>query len=240
MKEKIALIKLGHVEHLANFQKLKKWNSKLFEISVIQCIDYLPESDVEDGYLDQKYTKNGLNSYVSCPNGCDLAVAVMPYRFHDNFYMHRLNTNCVVISLYEISQILEKDHISMENFIVKQIYEICALKKIVNNISTDEVYSYVHLDTRGCLFDMNGERSDILYNTEQPKICDSCREAFRKKQIDANVLSTLEKELKRIKKPYILTLEKQIKKYPFISIVLSALIAIFLNLIANLIFELIK
>lgn len=237
MKYKITLIKLGHVGRLVNLQKVKKWESKLFEITEIQCVDHLPESDIDDGYLDQKYTKEKLQSLISCPKDSDFAVAIMPYRFIDDFYMHRIGTNCVVISLYGISEILELEHISIENFVIRQLYEVCAIKCLISDISSDNVYELVHRDTRGCIFDMNGDRADILYNTEAPIICESCKDMFRRKQINSKMIVTLEKELKRIKKPLILRIERTIKRYPLVSIIVSGLIAILLNILANYIWD---
>lgn len=238
MKNLITLIKLGHVGHLVNLEKIKKWKSDIFEVTEIQCVEHLPESKVNDGFLDQKFTIQELKKIISCPNNSDIAVAIIPYRFIDNFYMHRISNNCVVISLYAIPEILEIAKISTENFILKQIYEICSIKYLVKDISSIDVYKFVHRDTRGCIFDMNGNREDILYNTEKPIICESCKDTFKKKQINSTTISTLEKELKKIKKPLILRVERKIKKYPLAAIIISGLIAISLNLIANLIWNL--
>ncbi|PKP20336.1 MAG: hypothetical protein CVU05_09375 [Bacteroidetes bacterium HGW-Bacteroidetes-21] len=240
MKNKITLIKLGHVGHLVNLEKIRKWKSDIFEVTEIHCVEHLPESNVNDGFLDQKFTIKELSKIISCPKNSDIAVAIMPYRFIDNFYMHRISNNCVVISLYGIPEILEIDNISTENFILKQIYEICAIKYLVKDISSSDVYEFVHRDTRGCIFDLNGDREDILYNTEKPIICESCKDTFKKKQINSTTISTLEKELKKIKKPLILRIERRIKKYPFAAIIISGLIAISLNLIASLIWDLTK
>lgn len=154
MQYKVTLIRLGHVQHLVDFNSIIKWKSQLFTISGIDCIEHLPDSDVEDGFLDVKYTKSRLKTLISCPANSDYAVAVMPYRFEDNFYMHRVNDKCVVISLCGISDILKSDNISIEHFIIKQLYEICAIRHIISDLSSDDVYQFIHPDTRGCLFDL--------------------------------------------------------------------------------------
>ena len=238
MKYKITLINLGYAERLVDLQKVKKWASKLFEIIEIRCVDQLPESEINDGYLDHKYTIDQLHTLISCPNDSDFAVAIMPYKLIDNFYMHRIGENCVVISLYGISEILGLKQISIENFIVRQLYGICAVKYLVNDSLNENVYELFHRDTRGCIFDMNGERTDILYNTETPIICDSCKNTFKYKQIDLQTISTLEKELKCIKKPLVLRIELFIKKYPLFSAFMSGLMAICLNILANFIWDL--
>lgn len=237
---KITLVALGHVEKLVDIQKIKKWKSKIFDVVSIQTMNHLPESDVHDGYLDHKYSQDALTTHIHCPENSDLAIAIMPNRFEDGFYLHRLSENCVGLSLYGINDILSPKHISLENFILKQIYEICALKILVNDFHSDEVYTFVHTDTRGCLFDLNGDKQDIIYNTEMPAICESCTAIFKKKQLEDNYYKKLLSELKRLKKPRILRIENFIKKYPLLSVILSALLAIIINLISNMIFEKIK
>lgn len=235
MKYKVALIRLGHSQHLVDFQYIKKWKSKLFSVSGLYCIDHMSNSDISDGYLDVKYSRAQLKDCVFCPDAYDYAVAIMPYRFTDNFYMHRVSEKCVVISLYGIADILKEDAISVEHFIIKQLYEICAIRHLMKDLSSDEVYDFVHLDTRGCLFDMNGERTDILYNTEQPILCEECKGKFKGRQVEQEVVLLLEKEMKRIKKPILLRLERWIKHYPLLAILVSALTAILFNVISTVI-----
>lgn len=240
MKKKITLVKVGHVDHLVNLKKIKEWKSDVFEIIEIQSIEHLPDSEMNDGYFDQKFTRESLRKVISCPNNSDFAVAITSYRYIDNFYMHRLEEKCIGISLYGITEILEIENISIENFVIKQLYAICALSLITDISNNDEAYKIVHRDTRGCLFDMNGDRTDILYNTEKPIICDSCKERFRKKQIPQGIISTFDKELKKIRKPIILKIERNIKRYPFVSMIISALIALTINSTFNVVWKLLK
>lgn len=237
MKIKVTIIKFGYIDHLIEVSKLKKWKSDLFEIVDIESVGYLPNCDIEDGYLDQKYAPEQLNKFISCPNSSDFAIAIMQYRFCDNFYMHRINGNSVGISLHGISEILERDNISIENFIIKQIYEVYALKSLFGNTPSEDVYKAIHQDTRGCLFDQNGYRSDIQYNTEKPIICDSCKGLFKSKQVNTETLQILEKELKRIDKALLLKFERFVRKQPLISLILSASLALSLSILANLIFR---
>lgn len=240
IKKKISLILLGHANNLFNANKIKKWKSKLFEVTNIQTIEHLPECEVDDDFLDQKFEKSQLSKLITCPSESDLAIGIMAYRFVDNFYMHRIGSNCVVVSLHGISDLLSRESISMDNFILKQIYEASALKCLFKNISTDEVYSLVHGDTRGCLFDLNGDKQDIIYNSERPIICTSCKAEFKKRQIEEDVISVFESELKTISKPKILQIELFIKKYPLFSILTTGIVAVLLNLIASALWDFIK
>lgn len=237
MQISITIVILGHVDRQIDIRKIKNWKSKIFKIASVQRMDHLPKSDIDDGFLDHKFSKEALSQHIQCPKNSELAIALIPNRFEDNFYIHRLSDNCAAISLYGINDILSPKHISIENFILKQVYEICALKRLISDFTSTDVYSIIHSDTRGCLFDLNGDRQDIIYNTEKPLICDSCLSAFKRKQFEDDYLKRLAKELKWIRKPTLLTVEHFIKKFPLISVLLSALLAIILNLISNIIFE---
>lgn len=235
MEQKVSLMLLGYTPILANFKYIRSWKSKLFSILDIREIPYLKIKDViQDGYLDIKYSPEQLTKLIQCPDNCNFVLAIMPYRFIDNFYMHRINSKCAILSLFGIKEILQKEDISLENFIIQQIYRTCAIRCIFNDISTDDVYNIIHNDTRGCLFDMNGDRSHIIYNTEHPIICDDCKGKIRSRPIDPNIINVLEQELKRIKKPIIIRVIRWIERHPFFSIIISAIAAIILNVVANL------
>lgn len=58
--------------------------------------------------------------------------------------MHRVGENCVVILLYGILEILNLKQISVENFVIRQLYGICAAKYLVNDSLGEEVYELFH------------------------------------------------------------------------------------------------
>lgn len=240
MKKKISIIKLGHVGRYFDMRVIQKWKSELFEVVSVQCVEHMPKANVCDSYLDQKYDREQLAEMIKCPTGSDLAIGIMPYRFVDNFYLHRVGSNCAVLSLYGIKDILREGSISIENFILKQVYEIVAISLMFDDISTDEIYDVVHADTRGCLFDLNGDKTDILYNTEMPILCDSCKGNIKKSQMETGLIEVLNNELHKIKKPIIVSVEKWIKKYPLVSILVAGLSAISLNLIASGLYDILK
>lgn len=63
-------------------------------------MENLPDGGFQDGFLDIKFSKDDLASHIKCPPDCDFVVGVMPYKFIDNFYMHRISEKSAVISLY--------------------------------------------------------------------------------------------------------------------------------------------
>ncbi|MGD9554797.1 MAG: hypothetical protein AB7D96_04485 [Arcobacteraceae bacterium] len=238
---KIKLIIIGHSDRVVNFDLIKKYKSKFFNFSDIERINNLPNPQKNDGYLDIKYTKTEIQIVMNDIEFDGLCIAIMNYGFDDNFYMHRVGNNKVCISIFELENILSEKKISVENFIIKNIYEIFIFYKIVKNLTDNkEVYEFVHSDTRGCLFDLNGDTRDIIYNTEKPIICDECKGKISKKSIPKNFLEDIQGELLKIDKPFIKKIENFISKYPLFSILVTFLFSTFINLFSNWLWEIIK
>lgn len=237
----VKLIIIGHSDRVVNFDLVKKHKSKFFNFLDIERINNLPSPEKDHGYLDIVYTKAEIQKVMNDIQFDGLCVAIMNYQFDDNFYMHRVGTNKVCISIYGLENILNDKKISIENFIIKNIYEIFIFYKIVKNLTdNNEVYEFIHNDTRGCLFDLNGDKRDIIYNTEKPIICDECKGKISKKSIPKNFLEDIQKELSRIDKPFIKKIENFISKYPLFSVLVTFLFSTFINLFSNWLWEIIK
>lgn len=237
----IKLIIIGHSDRVVNFDLIKKYKSKFFKILDIERINNLPNPEKDDGYLDIVYTKAEIKKVMNDIQFDGLCIAIMNYGFDNNFYMHRVGNNKVCISIFELENILNEKKISIENFIIKNIYEIFIFYKIVKNLTdNDEVYEFIHNDTRGCLFDLNGDKRDIIYNTEKPIICDECKGKISKKSIPTNFLEDIQKELLKIDKPSIKKIENFISKYPLFSVLVTFLFSTFINLFSNWLWEIIK
>lgn len=237
---KIKLIIIGHSDRIVNFDFIKKYKSKFFNFSDIERINNLPNPQKDDGYLDIVYTKEEIQLIMKDIEFDGLCIAIMNYGFDDNFYMHRMGTNKVCISVFGLENILSEKTISIENFIIKNTYQTFIFYKILKNLTTDEVYNFTHKDTRGCIFDLNGDKRDIIYNTEKPIICDECKGKISKKSIPKNFLENIQKELSRIDKPLIKKIENFISKYPLFSVLVTFLFSTFINLFSNWLWELLK
>ena len=237
---KIKLIIIGHSDRIVNFDFIKKYKSKFFNFSDIERINNLPNPQKDDGYLDIVYTKEEIQLMMKDIEFDGLCIAIMNYGFDDNFYMHRMGTNKVCISVFGLENILSEKTISIENFIIKNTYQTFIFYKILKNLTTDEVYNFTHKDTRGCIFDLNGDKRDIIYNIEKPIICDECKGKISKKSIPKNFLEDIQKELSRIDKPLIKKIENFISKYPLFSVLVTFLFSTFINLFSNWLWELLK
>lgn len=238
---KIKLIIIGHSDKIVNFDFIKKYKSNFFNFSNIERINNLPMQERIDGYLNITYTKLEIQKIMNDIEFDGLCIAIMNYGFDDNFYMHRVGKNKVCISIFELENILSKKKISIENFIIKNIYEVFIFYKILGNLTKNhEIYKVIHSDTRGCLFDLNGDKRDIVYNTEKPIICDECRGKINTKSIPKNFLEDIQKELLNIDKPLIKKIENFISKYPLFTVLVTFIFSTIINLFSNWLWEVIK
>lgn len=238
--KKIKLIIIGHVDKIIDFDYFLKFKSKFFNFVEIERISDLPTPLKEDGYLNIEYSSYEIGNLLKEIKFDGICLAIMNYKFDDNFYLHRVGENKACISIYDINQLLSTKDISIENFIIKNTYKMYIFSKLYNNLNSHEVYTFVHSDTRGCLFDLNGDRKDIIYNTEKPIICDECKSKINRKSIPNNFIANLEMELMRIDKPIVKKVEIFIKRYPLISIAITFLFSTFINLISNWIWETVR
>jgi hypothetical protein len=236
---KIKLIIIGHSDRVVNFDLIKKYKSKFFNFSDIERINNLPNPEKDDGYLDIVYTKAEIRTVMNDIKFDGLCIAIMNYGFDDNFYMHRVGNNKVCISIFELESILSEKKISIENFIIKNAYEIFIFNQL-RILNDEDENEFVHSDTRGCLFDLNGDKRDIIYNTEKPIICDECKGKISKKSIPKNFLEDIQGELLKIDKPIIKKIENFISKYPLFSVLVTFIFSTFINLFSNWLWEIIK
>ena len=239
-KISVKLIMIGHIEKIIDFDLIQKHSSKFFAIEELHRICDLPVPTRDDGYLDVVYSAEEMKNILSNITHDGLCIGVMNYKYDDNFYMHRIDDNKVCISVAGLEEILKRKDISLENFILKNIYEIYIFYKVLGSTLSDKVYDFVHDDTRGCLFDLNGDKSDIIYNTEKPIICNECQSKINKQAIPSDFINQLESELKKITKPMFKSLELFIRKYPLLSISATIMFSTTINILSSYLWKLIE
>jgi hypothetical protein len=237
MKLPIKIIMIGHIDRIINFELIKKHKSKLFTIEELNRISDLPSSKIDNGYLDIVYSVDEIKDILSNIECNGICIGVMNYKFEDNFYMHRIDNNKICISIADLEQILQRKDILLENFIIKNIYEIFSFYKMFGSTLSGNAYEFVHEDTRGCLFDLNGDKNDIIYNTEKPIICNECLSKINKKAMPDNFIPIIKSELQNINKPLIKTIELFIKKYPLLSIGITIIFSTMINIFSNFIWQ---
>jgi hypothetical protein len=145
-----------------------------------------------------------------------------------------------VISLHEIKDILLLENIPIENFILRCIYEMVVFLYEGAGAIGEKVYQLPHDETRGCLFDMNVFKSDIVFSSVRPSICSACEARLNVKALPPNFVPLIKKEIKRLDKKLYYRMVNFTKNHPLISILFTAIFAVILNLLANYIYDRLK
>lgn len=236
LKVKIGII--GYLPFDFNRKLIEKWKSNVFEV-VDEIEEYHINNDSDTstwGYSDDMLNKELPSNYDG-----DFFIGITYVPIEDNYYARRLESNRIVLSYFEMYQILKEDNIPMENLLLRVIYAYSLVYLRNENKLPTQInwLGFTHDDTRGCLFDMNGNKTDVIFSLDSPKICDDCTSRIRNEKVSDNCTSQIKKEIKRIKKKQFFKIVLFIKKRPILSLILSAIFGIVLSLIATIIYEII-
>jgi hypothetical protein len=234
IKIKVGII--GYIPFDLNRNKIKKWKSDIFEIvGEIDDFHFNNDSDTSEwGFSDELLSRELPNKYEG-----DFFVGITYVPLEKNFYTRRLENNRVVLSYFDMYKILKEENIPVENLLLRLLYASCLvyLRNEQSIPESTEWLGYTHDDTRGCLFDFNGNKEDIIFSLDNPKICDDCTNRIRTDKVPDTSTTRIKDEIRRIKQGGFYKIEAFVKKRPKISILLSAVFGIILNLIASIIYS---
>jgi hypothetical protein len=151
--------------------------------------------------------------------------------------MHRLSDQVCVVTFYEVAGILAAENLQSDTFILRNIYEVVSMWHEFGGKLGIGGYAVHHEDTRRCLFDFNADKRELVRSTERVCLCPQCKARLLGTAVPLGFVGRLEKELKRIKKPWGYRLFDFVKAHPFISLGISAAVSLGLNLVATAIYE---
>jgi hypothetical protein len=233
-KLKIKITFLGHLPHSIDIDRIKTWKSKLFE--VIDPIDSLIISSNAD-LEDWEFSDRNISHLLPDDHDGDIFIAVTAVPLEENYYARRFSNNRICITFSEIGDYLKYENIPLENFILRVLYSASFVYKKYNKQipATIEISDFTHDETRGCIFDMNGIKNDIIYSTNKPILCDTCVHKLTHARIESNLIESVKNELKNIEKSLYNRIIDLIKEYPICAIVLSSITAIVLGAIGSLV-----
>jgi len=238
-KIKIKIGIIGYLPFEFNRKLIKNWKSDIFEIvDEIEEYHFTNDSDTFSwGYSDRI-----LNQELPQTFDGDLFVGITYVPIENNFYARRLESNRIILSYFEMYQILKQDDFPMENLLLRVLYAY-SLVYLRNNRTIpqqNELLGFTHDDTRGCLFDMNGNKSDVIFSLDSPKICDDCTTRIRTEKVSDNCTNQIKKEIKRIKKKKFYKISEFIKRKPLLSLLFSAIFGILISIAASALYDTIK
>lgn len=241
-KTKITVATVGHMPAEFDKRKIANWESCVF--SIVGEIENYSLNAESDGN-NWEYTDSNLDSVLPKEFPGEFLIAIVNVPLEDNWYSRRLKNNRVVFTTHEIKDILQFFNIPLENAIYRLLYAYTLYFRrngsnipILNEKST----GFTHDETRGCLFDMNGIKTDIHYSCDNPIICPECIEGLKKDRVSTELIMQVQKELSKIRKPLFYRILSFIKAHPILSLSISLLTALLVGIsgsfIASYLYEL--
>jgi hypothetical protein len=247
MKVKIKLTILGHFPHSFNINKVKNWQSELFEITEVDRHNIVGDSDGPNWeFLDPN-----VENQLPVRGNADVLIAFTNVPIQNNYFARRFSDNRVCVSYNSMTEILSYNDIPLENLLLRVLYSVSFVFRRYGNRMPlmTEPTNFSHDETRGCIFDMDGIKTDIIYSTYKPQLCSSCIHALTNNpiannRIANNLIDKVQLELKKIDKGLYYQIADWIKKNPIWAITISSLTAIMLgtigSIVASFIYEKIK
>lgn len=236
-KYHIQLCLLGYQRYMDIIEKLQNYNSKLFVISNCIQIKQMPQTDYDWTYTDDTIC-DLLTAHKIDNSSVDLCLCFTDLPIEDNYFTRDLSafdSKTVLCSFYEADQIFSENNVDLFNYIhgivLNELVQIATLHEV------NEEY-YLHDDTRNCLFDMCGLKNDIALKYGKPHICANCLSKIESNMIEKEFIPLLQKEFNGFKKPLFYRILDFIKKRPIISIAITFITTIIMNLISSYLFEL--
>lgn len=230
---RLALVTIGHMPSELRLDRVRDWRSSLFEL-----VDAVPSYAITNraDLPDWGFSDGAIGADVPQRGTADLVLALVSVPLQDNYYARRLEGNRVVMSLYEIDQILKYDNIPLENAVLRALYATALVfRRSGDRIpAMSEVVAYTHDETRGCLFDMNGIKSGLARSCHRPIICRECAVALEQEHVASNVVSAVQREIRAIQKPLYFRIVDWVMAHPVLALAASSLAAIVLGVIGSL------
>lgn len=242
-KAKIKLVTIGHLPFHLNLQQISAWNSQVFElIGEIDNFDLRCDSDGPSWEFSDELLRQQLPAHT----GADFILAIVNVPIEANWYSRRLGNNQIVFTFSEIKESLALGNIPLENAILRVLYAYALLyRRSRNKIpGFGEAPSFTHDETRGCLFDMNGIKSDLVESCNKPIVCGECEERLRNERVSNQTIKTVQKEIRKIRKRLYYRAFDFVKANPLIALAISSVFALSLgvtgSLMASFVYDAIK
>jgi hypothetical protein len=236
----VEFVQLGSLRGDLDLARLASWKSQFFRVVRSSQRDTL---DLPDPADEVAYTDDELACYVVPQAGC-IVFALVDAPLANGFYLRRLPSNRVIISVYEISAVVRAGRYSLQSFIFRNVYQIVvAHVQHGGSIPSSERKKLSHNQIAGCIFDWNANLTDIVNSLDSPTLCRRCVPKISGTPLEP-CLEAFVKELRRIKKPghmrHLSSVVDYVNAHPARALAFATAAALALNLAASVLFELAK
>jgi hypothetical protein len=228
----IRIVTLGTVPFDLNLLKIQNWDSSIFEIvTPIENFALNSDSDSE-GW---QFSDQNISSHLPQNEGEDFLVALTNVPLYLNWYTRRVKENYVVFTFKEIAEYLRFNNIPLENVVYRLLYAYSLVysenkKRIPSCV---EYTNFTHDETKGCIFDMNGLKYDIVHSCDSPIICDVCSHRLSSAGVSTSQIEQAKRELENVKKELYYRMTDWISRHPIWSLLMASLWAIIIGLFTN-------
>ncbi|MGA6107963.1 hypothetical protein ABS648_07445 [Pseudomonas solani] len=232
-KVKIKLVTIGHLPLHLNLSRVSAWKSDVFElIGEIENFALRCDSDSDGWVFSDMLLKAQLPECTSA----DFLIAIVNVPIEDNWYSRRLGNKQIVFTFSQVKEYITWENIPLENAILRTLYAYTLRYRRSGNRfpSFGEAPSYTHDETRGCLFDMNGIKSDLVESCNKPVICVECEERLRNERISTQMTKIVQSEIRKIRKHLYYRALDFVKAKPLIALTISSVFAILLGITGSL------
>jgi hypothetical protein len=244
-KIKIKIVTVGRMPLHLNLKTVSGWKSKIFElVGDVESYELNADSDIEDWAFSDELIKKKLP--LSSTYTADFLISIVNVPLQDNWYARPVGENQIVFTFFEIKEFLNAESIPLANAILRMLYAYTLRYRRSGNTIPEAGAAkiFTHDDTRGCLFDMNGIKSEIVESCNRPVVCPDCEARCRNEHIPTQFIKIIQKEINKIRKPLYHRSLDFAKSKPIVALAISSAFAISIgvagSLIASHIYEVIK
>lgn len=230
----VRLVFVGKVPVELNVEKVYNWKSNLFKIlpDVRYPLNLTPDI-TPWGYSDANLNM-GLPSATKVKQqtrdgkDVDLIFYIIDAPIEDNWFTRIFDPNRIVITFHEAKDILRKEYVPFENYVISSLYfySLLYVKLGTGTITMNDELVMVHGARRGCVYDMCGIKDELPDACITPGLCSRCENEL--KNVDQELLRVVKIELKRLKRTSYYRMVLFLKANPYLSLVISMSFAVFL------------
>jgi len=230
---KINLVLLGNLKYPIDVASLEAWKSKIVKIQHGASVGHLSDAEGDNW----EYTDKQLSELLSADNSSDCTLGLINAPLERNYYFRRLSDSVAVLSLHEMAEIVRYSDFTIEQYVLRNAYELATLFMANGKLIPSEYTTWAHDEVRGCLFDMNANKPDIVFSLHRPNLCQACKTRVSSKQVPTALIPTLENELTRIQKTLYVRMAEWVKSHPIAALFITAGSSVVLNFASSIIFE---
>ncbi|KRG66354.1 hypothetical protein ABB27_13960 [Stenotrophomonas terrae] len=233
-KCKVQLAIVGHPPPDFDARELASWNSNVFEISSVIESFQLNEDAAGD---DWEFSDVQFENAVRRDPTCDFLVMFVTVKLECNWYLRRLSDNRIVFTFYEMDHIVRHHRLPLKNLSLRVLYAaVLVFRRYGSRIPVaSESTNYAHDETRGCLFDMNANKMDVVASLHRPCVCERCCSQLKEAKVSNELIESVKKEIRKVQKPLADRIIDFVRAHTIFSIFVSVLSALVLGITASLI-----